>query len=53
MVARHGREYESPRDPSQLGKMIVVIGFGDVEDRERAAKGRAGGLVNGAARRWC
>ena len=39
-----------PRDPSQLGKMIVDISVGEIEDREPDAKGRAGGLKGGHAR---
>jgi hypothetical protein len=39
-----------PRDANQLGKMVVDISVGDVEDREPAARGRAGGLAGGAAR---
>lgn len=50
-----------PRDPNQLGKMIVDISVGDIEDRgptpEEEGKdaaavslGRRGGLKGGAAR---
>jgi hypothetical protein len=39
-----------PRDASQLGKMIVDISVGEVEDREPDAKGRSGGLKGGRAR---
>ena len=39
-----------PRDPSQLGKLIVDISVGEVEDREPATKGRLGGLKGGPAR---
>ena len=46
-----------PRDPNQLAKMIVGIATGEVEDTESERKrhpetvrGRAGGLVGGAAR---
>jgi hypothetical protein len=36
-----------PRDPSQLGKMIVAISVGEVEDGEPDVKGRVGGLSGG------
>jgi hypothetical protein len=41
-----------PRDPLQLGKLIVDIATGQVEDQapSKPAKGRAGGLKGGAAR---
>ncbi len=46
-----------PRDPLQLGKLIVDIATGQVEDREETGKdqtmserGRAGGLKGGKAR---
>ena len=50
-----------PRDPNQLGKMIVDISVGDVEDRTPTAEeqgkdpaavslGRRGGLKGGKAR---
>jgi hypothetical protein len=46
-----------PRDPVQLGKLIVELATGQVEDREDDGKdsamselGRAGGLKGGKAR---
>lgn len=50
-----------PRDPNQLGKMIVDISVGDVDDRlptpeeqgknpEAVSLGRLGGLKGGKAR---
>ncbi len=46
-----------PRDPNQLGKLIVDIAIGEVEDDTPAPKnphavelGRAGGLKGGKAR---
>ena len=45
-----------PRDPSQLGKLMVDIMSGEVEDsispkkKNPEARGRAGGLKGGAAR---
>lgn len=34
-----------PRDPNQLGKMIVDISVGDIEDRQPDHRGRAGGQL--------
>lgn len=39
-----------PRDANQLGKMIVDISVGEIEDREPSRRGRAGGLAGGPAR---
>lgn len=59
-MADHTRK-KRPRDPSQLGKMIVDISVGEVEDRGLTAEeqgkdaaavslGRRGGLKGGKAR---
>jgi hypothetical protein len=51
------RRLKRPRDPIQLGKLIVDIATGQVEDRlednkaeAAVARGRKGGLKGGAAR---
>lgn len=51
------RRLKRPRDPIQLGKLIVDIATGQVEDREDDGKnpaaadlGRLGGLKGGRAR---
>jgi hypothetical protein len=51
------RRLKRPRDPIQLGKLIVDIAIGDVEDRIEDGKdpaavelGRRGGLKGGKAR---
>jgi hypothetical protein len=51
------KRLKRPRDPIQLGKMIVDIATGQVEDREENGKdpaavelGRRGGLKGGKAR---
>jgi hypothetical protein len=51
------RSRKRPRDPSQLGKLIVDIATGDVEDAPDDGKnpaavelGRKGGLKGGKAR---
>ena len=60
-MADHTRKKKRPRDPNQLGKMIVDISVGEVEDRgpmpEEQGKsptavgaGRLGGLKGGRAR---
>lgn len=48
------RRLKRPRDPIQLGKLIVDIATGQVEDRaeeDAASRGRQGGLRGGPARR--
>ncbi len=51
------RRLKRPRDPIQLGKLIVDIATGQVEDRAESGKnaaavesGRKGGLKGGPAR---
>ncbi len=51
------RRLKRPRDPIQLGKLIVDIATGQVEDRQDDGKsaaaverGRKGGVKGGAAR---
>jgi hypothetical protein len=51
------RRLKRPRDPIQLGKLIVDIATGQVEDHEpdtrdpaAVARGKAGGSKGGAAR---
>jgi len=51
------KRLKRPRDPIQLGKLIVDIATGQVEDRDEdhrdpqaVERGRAGGVKGGAAR---
>jgi hypothetical protein len=49
------KRLKRPRDPIQLGKLIVDIATGQVEDRieepQSSPPGREGGLQGGVARR--
>jgi hypothetical protein len=48
------RRLKRPRDPIQLGKLIVDIATGQVEDQseeDATSRGRQGGLRGGPARR--
>jgi hypothetical protein len=46
----HDARKKRPRDANQLGKTIVDISVGEIDDREPSVKGRAGGIAGGAAR---
>jgi hypothetical protein len=49
-MTESARRKKRPRDANQLGKMIVDISVGEVEDEEPVRRGSAGGLAGGPAR---